>query len=129
MWEVGGATLSAIGLSLLIGLLGYVDGMTYAKWQYSISPNAVISVLSAFTKAVMLVPISSCLGQLKWNQTQQQPLHNFQVLDDASRGPWGSLSVFWKIRSPLAIMGATLTILSVALDLLLSRFFPFHPGM
>lgn len=88
-------------------------------WQYSISPNAVVSVISAFAKACMLVPVSSCLGQLKWNQSRQKSpksLYQFQVLDDASRGPWGSLFVFWKIGSPVAIMGAALTIFSVTLD-------------
>lgn len=118
-WEIGGAILSAVGIALLIIFLHFVDGMTYTRWQYSISPNAVVSVISAFAKACMLIPVSSCLGQLKWNQSRRKiakPLYHFQVLDDASRGPWGSLSVFWKTRSLLAIVGAALTILSVTLD-------------
>jgi Protein of unknown function (DUF3176). len=93
--------------------------MSYAKWQYSVSPNAVVSVITTCMKASMLVPLSACLGQLKWKQHAGEkltPLYSFHVLDQASRGPWGAMEVFWRIRSGLAIAGALLMVLSVAID-------------
>ncbi|KAL4893673.1 hypothetical protein BDV59DRAFT_176929 [Aspergillus ambiguus] len=93
--------------------------MQYASWQYSISPNSVVSVISAIAKAALLIPVSSCLGQLKWQQGSHQiatSLYHFHILDQASRGPWGAVEIFWRIRSPLAIAGASLMVLSIALD-------------
>ncbi|CAG8179993.1 unnamed protein product [Penicillium salamii] len=116
VWEICGAVLSIVCISLMIGFLVYIDGTLYAGWQYSISPNTVIAVISAFTKASMLAPISSCLGQLKWNKDDQKPLYHFQVLDQASRGPWGALEVFWTIKSGFAIAAAALTVMSLAVD-------------
>lgn len=118
-WEIGGAILSFICLGLLMGFLGYVGGMSYAKWQYYVSPNAVVSIITTFMKASMLVPLSACLGQLKWRQDAGEkptPLYSFHVLDQASRGPWGAMEGFWRIRSALAIAGAFLMVLSVAID-------------
>lgn len=119
VWEIGGSILSVICVALLMGFLAYVNGMAYASWQYTISPNAVVSVITAFAKAAMLIPVSSCLGQLKWRQGRHQKpmrLYHFYVLDQASRGPYGALEVFWTIGSTLAILGALLTVLSVAID-------------
>ncbi|KAI9929323.1 hypothetical protein ASPWEDRAFT_28805 [Aspergillus wentii DTO 134E9] len=118
-WEIGGAILSVVCIGLLFGFLGYVNGMAYERWEYSISPNAVVSVIAAFAKASMLIPVSACLSQLKWKQDRQErpmQLYHFHVLDQASRGPWGALEVFWRMKSTLPMAGAALTILAVALD-------------
>lgn len=67
----------------------------------------------------MLVPVSACLGQLKWNQVTHQPttsLYQFHVLDQASRGPWGAVQAFWRIKSAVTLAGASLVVLSIALD-------------
>lgn len=116
IWEICGALFSIMCIALMIGFLAYLDQMPYASWQYSISPNTVIAIIAAFAKASMLVPVSACLGQLKWKKDDQKPLYHFQVLDQASRGPWGALQVFWTIKSGFAIVAAALTILSLALD-------------
>ncbi|THC93339.1 hypothetical protein EYZ11_007195 [Aspergillus tanneri] len=118
-WEIGGAVFSVICVGLLMGFLGTVNGMPYAKYQYSVSPNAVVSIITMCIKGAMLILVSSCLGQVKWKQGQQQkpfPLYNFHVLDQASRGPWGAMEVFLRVRSILAIAGAILMVLSVAID-------------
>lgn len=118
-WEIGGSNLSVICIALLMGFLAYVNGMAYGSWQNTVSPNAVVSVITAFAKAAMLFPVSSCLGLLKWGQKgHQRPvrLYHFHVLDQASRGPYGALEVFWTIGSASAILGSLLTVLSVAID-------------
>ncbi|KAJ5982080.1 hypothetical protein N7451_012180 [Penicillium sp. IBT 35674x] len=56
-WEIAGALVSVVCITLLIGFLVYVNGRTYSSWQYSISPNAVVSILAAFAKAATLRPI------------------------------------------------------------------------
>lgn len=117
LWEIGGATLSNICIALLIAFLKYVDRTAYASWEYRLSPNAIISIIMTIAKAAMLVPVSACLSQLKWNQYQvQKPLYNMQILDQASRGPLGAFEVLWNVTPNLATVGALLMILSVAID-------------
>ncbi|KAI1121392.1 hypothetical protein F5Y10DRAFT_288501 [Nemania abortiva] len=91
-WEIGGSLLSIISVGLLIPVLTLVDNKPIEAWPYSIRPNSCISVLTTIAKTAMMVPISSCLGQLKWDHFQYHPnpLDHLRFYDDASRGPWGS---------------------------------------
>ncbi|CAG8159618.1 unnamed protein product [Penicillium salamii] len=127
IWEILGAIFSVVCIGLLVGFLFYVN-MTYAKWQYSISPNSVISVISAFAKASMLIPVTACLGQLKWSRDSEQrprPLFHIHALDQASRGPWGALGIFWTIKSGLTMAAAALVILSVGIDPFMQQILTF----
>jgi hypothetical protein len=119
VWEIASATSSVICIALLMGFLAYINGASYEDWQYHISPNAVVSVIATAAKAAMIIPVSSCLGQIKWNQYRSHthtPLYHMQVLDQASRGPWGACEVLWTVTPGLATAGAILMILSVAID-------------
>lgn len=71
-WEVICAIVSLICTALLIGFLASVNGKRYDDWQYTIAPNTVVSIVAAFSKAAMLVPVSACIGQLKWSKRGQQ---------------------------------------------------------
>ncbi|KAJ5579600.1 uncharacterized protein N7459_005585 [Penicillium hispanicum] len=118
-WETAGAVVGIICMAVLIGFLKYLDGSFYDDWKYRASPNAVASVIVTVAKAALMVPVSSCLGQLKWNHNEYHkptPLYHMQVLEQASRGPWGALEVFWTIRPSLATLGAVLMIIAVAID-------------
>ncbi|RMJ26742.1 hypothetical protein PHISP_02396 [Aspergillus sp. HF37] len=117
IWEVGGATLSIVCIALLIGFLVYVNGSPYPDWQYQASPNTVVSIIVTIAKTALLVPVSSCLSQLKWTQYRTpKPLYHMHVLDQASRGPCGALEALWVLTPSLATAGAILTILALAVD-------------
>ncbi|CAG8233233.1 unnamed protein product [Penicillium salamii] len=116
VWEVGAGIHSAICVSCLVGFLAYVDGKTYDGWQYGVSPNAIVATITAIAKGASLVAVSSCLSQLKWNRYQvPTPLFDLQAMDQASRGPWGSLNALWTVTPGLATVGALLMVSSVAL--------------
>ncbi|KAL3486788.1 hypothetical protein BJX62DRAFT_241663 [Aspergillus germanicus] len=101
-WEFGAALLSITGLALLIGFLAKVHGTSYGSWQYTTSPNTVVAIITAITKAALLVPILTCLSQLKWNLYKRPAkLSHMQTLDQSSRGPWGSLILLWESISGL----------------------------
>lgn len=88
VWEIGSVTLAVVGLVLLVIFLVKINGTPYANWRYTASPNTVVSIIVTVTKAALLVPVSSCLGQLKWNLFQNSaPLYHMQAIDEASRGP------------------------------------------
>lgn len=121
-WEICSATVAVLGIVLLVGFLVKIDGTPYAKWQYTVVPNTVISIIMTISKAALLVPVSACLGQLKWNLYRRStPLEYMQTIDEASRGSWGSLQVLWRVISGsrmgiLTCSGAFLTLIALAID-------------
>ncbi|KAJ5933900.1 hypothetical protein N7454_006229 [Penicillium verhagenii] len=118
-WEWASEALSFLSLALLTSFLLCVNGASYTKWQYPISPNTVVSVIAAAVKASLLVPVASCLGQMKWTKKSNntaKTLHHLQQLDEASRGPWGSLCLISTTKPSLATIGSILTILAFAID-------------
>ena len=127
VWEIGGSVLGVISLALLVAFLTKINGTAYDRWQYSISPNTVVSVITTIGKAAILVPVSACLSQLKWNRYRRaNRLSDLQALDEASRGAWGSIALFWSIRPCLATMGAVLTVLAVAIDPFSQQIIAIH---
>jgi hypothetical protein len=127
VWETGGSALGIISLALLVAFLAKIDGTAYNRWQYSISPNTVVSVITTIGKAAILVPVSACLSQLKWNRYRRvNRLSDLQALDEASRGAWGSTVLFWSMRPSLATIGALLTVLAVAIDPFSQQIIAIH---
>ena len=92
-WEIGSVALSLTCMALLVSMLLKSDGMELEKWDMPIQPNSLIAVLTTVAKTAMMVPVASCLSQLKWRHFtggSTDSLYALQVFDDASRGPWGS---------------------------------------
>ena len=80
-------------------LLKQQDTHPFPQWPSSMTLNAVISALATLAKALMAVPVAACLGQLKWDrfgQNSSVPIAEFESLDDASRGTWGSIKLLVK---------------------------------
>ncbi|KAJ5520474.1 hypothetical protein N7463_000927 [Penicillium fimorum] len=132
-WEIGSVTLAVVGLVLLVAFLVTINNTPYATWKYTVSPNTIVSIIVTITKAAVLVAVSSCLGQLKWNLFQNPaPLYHIQVIDQASRGPWGSLEVllrgiFGSKTGSLTYIGAFLTVLALAVDPFAQQILTFPP--
>jgi hypothetical protein len=77
---------------IILSVLAHFDGKEIPQWKLGITINAFISILSGFAKSALLLPTAEALGQLKWNWFSKKPrtMMDFEVLDSASRGPWGS---------------------------------------
>lgn len=133
LWEIGSAALSVCGISLLVGFLLWINDTRYASWQYTISPNAVVSVMMTITEGAMLVAVSACLSQLKWTHySRPTPLYTMQEIDEASRGSWGSLQLFYKLLRKtnvgcFLLLGASMRLLSLAIDPFTQQILSF-PG-
>ena len=75
------------------------DGKELPKWKLNITINAFISIFSGFAKSALLLPTAEALGQLKWNWfTKEKKMMDFEVMDSASRGPWGSLVLLGRTK-------------------------------
>ncbi|PLB44450.1 hypothetical protein P170DRAFT_513631 [Aspergillus steynii IBT 23096] len=117
VWEIASETVSIVCLALLIVFLVWVDGSSYTKWQYHISPNSIVSIMATIARAALLVPVSACIGQLKWvHSSTSRELYRLQTLDEASRGPWGSLGLLVTTKPSLASVGSILMVLALAID-------------
>ena len=68
-------------------------------FSVNITLNTLISILSTISKAALLLPVSACISQLKWQwyHRSHRPLDDIDTFDKASRGPWVSLQLSWKI--------------------------------
>ncbi|KAI0196220.1 hypothetical protein EV127DRAFT_331245 [Xylaria flabelliformis] len=120
--------LSWITIIALVALVAKIDGICLSSWTAPVSPNTVISILAAIARAPLGFTISSCIGQLKWNwfRKRADSLITFDRLDDASRGPWGSLwLIIWVKASHWVAIGAAIVIALLAFEPFLQAILSF----
>jgi hypothetical protein len=83
--------------SVMVGLLANYDGRPVFTW-YNITLNTRISTLSVAMKALILFPAAECIGQWKWIllYRSRRTLIDFELIDQASRGPLGCFNLVWR---------------------------------
>jgi hypothetical protein len=120
-WEFAAPAFSLICSAGMVTVLALYQDKSLSKWNFvfDISLNTLIATLSTLSRTALLVPITSCISQLKWIHLVDSPrsLSEVQVFDDASRGPWGAFGLIWKLRfkTKLAAWGSIITILTLAM--------------
>ena len=124
--EITSTILSLVAFTGLILILGHCDGHPQEDWLYNhLTLNGLVALLSTITRATLLVPVTSAVSQGKWVRfcpTRQKPtkgqrLSDLGIIDEASRGAWGSLLLLWKMRGHhLVTVGAVLIVLLLAFD-------------
>ncbi|KAI6087467.1 hypothetical protein F4821DRAFT_277688 [Hypoxylon rubiginosum] len=119
-WELGAIFVGVTSIATIVIFLSQVGETALATWDYPIQPNTVISILTTIGKSSMMIPIASCLGQSKWARLRRPTkLKELQILDEASRGPWGSLVLLFNIESwgaTIACCLGVVTILALAFE-------------
>jgi hypothetical protein len=112
--------LSATCMAGIVGMLIYYKDERIPNWPLGLTLNAYISVLSKVASASLLLPVSEALGQLKWSWFQgdnSKKMWDFEIFDNASRGPWGSLLLLVRTKGrSMAALGAAVTLFALALD-------------
>jgi cellulose synthase/poly-beta-1,6-N-acetylglucosamine synthase-like glycosyltransferase len=120
LWEILSIIFSSLCFVLTLVLLKVFDQKPLPQFAYGITLNAIISILTAFSKSALLVAVAGAISQLKWRwyqNTKGRSVLDTQLFDDASRGPWGSLILLVTPHSwSLVSMGALVTILALAFD-------------
>lgn len=114
---------SAICMAAIIGVLVHLQDDKLSNWtlekRTGLTLNAYISILSKMAGASLVLPVSEALGQLKWNWFLQnsKQMWDFEIFDNASRGPWGSFLLLVRTKGrALAALGAIITLCLMALD-------------
>ncbi|KAI0975235.1 hypothetical protein F4678DRAFT_469863 [Xylaria arbuscula] len=129
MWEYLALVLSSISLTAMIAVLASIHETHLSHWKAPVSPNTLVSILAAVTRAPLGFAISSCIAQAKWNWFRKRPdsLLAFDRIDDASRGPWGSFwLVVWVKASHWVAIGAVVTIALLAFEPFLQAIISFN---
>ncbi len=75
----------------IVVVLSELEGKVLPEMRFGLTPNAIISLLATFMELLLLSPVHSAIGQIKWLRAlRQQPMDDFRVIDRATRSPWGS---------------------------------------
>jgi hypothetical protein len=66
-WECAAAVLSLVCVAIVVILLSMYHNKTLDSWQfvYDISLNTLVALLSTISRTALLVPVASCISQLK----------------------------------------------------------------
>lgn len=114
---------SAVCMGAIIGVLIYLRNDALSKWTLAekthLTLNTYISILSKMAGAALILPVSEALGQLKWSWflEHSKQMWDFEIFDNASRGPWGSMLLLLRTKGrALAAIGAMIMLCSLALD-------------
>jgi hypothetical protein len=114
---------SAICMGAIIGVLIFLKDDSLSKWTLAektgLTLNTFISILSKMAGAALILPVSEALGQLKWSWflENSKQMWDFEIFDNASRGPWGSMLLLLRTKGKaLAALGAMIMLCSLALD-------------
>ncbi|PSR79089.1 hypothetical protein BD289DRAFT_442963 [Coniella lustricola] len=101
-------------LTAIIATLAHFNNVQQPQWAYSINLSTLIALLATILRSMLMQVVESVTGQLKWEWLQSsRPLSHIQALDDATRGPWGSIRLLFTIpRLNWISLGATITIAS-----------------
>ena len=107
LWEVTSLVIAIGAHFSMIALLGVYNNMRVSSWTKPWTLNSNISLMITIVKGAALIPVASCLGQLKWRRfkvgSQWRELRDLEYFDGASRGSLGSLRLlvrlrFWYVR-------------------------------
>ena len=119
-YELLSMVVSVGALLAIVAVLFAFDGKPMTRWKAIAQPNTVVSALSTLAKSSMLMVVGQALGQLKWQHFERRPrrLMEFEIFENASRGPWGALDFLYRIRwrAIAGSTGAIITVLAVAMD-------------
>ena len=99
-------------------LLTYYNNKPVFDW-HGVRLNAIVSIMTTISKALLAFVLDECLGQAKWIwlSRQRQPLNDLNVIDQASRGPLGCCKILRRsIARSFISIGAITIILSTAMD-------------
>ena len=99
LFEVLCIILSMACLIAVAVVLHSFDGHPVPTWHYGITLNAIISLLASVATFSLIVPITASLSQFKWLWFRgSRSLTDFEMIEDASRGPVGSILLLLRWR-------------------------------
>ncbi|KAF6802931.1 hypothetical protein CSOJ01_11256 [Colletotrichum sojae] len=113
--ELASLVLSLVFFAIIVVVLDRFNGRDLPTWPLKITLNSFLSLFTTLTKAAMLVPVCAAISHLQWVwfRGRGKSLYDFYLIDQASRGAWGSVVLLWRFRlQHLVACGAFLVAIS-----------------
>lgn len=112
-------TFSVLCLAAIVLVMAVYDQKSRPIMPYGVTLNAIVSTLATASKSFLICAVAGAMSQLKWCwfTTKDHKLQDMQTLDDASRGPMGSLAMLFSFAwMRLVSIGALITVLAATFD-------------
>ena len=120
--EVAALTVSFAFLVETTIILRYYNGNPVSRLPLGLTLNTMLALLAAGSKSSLIFSVAATMSQSKWcwlrtERGGRRRLHHLQVVEEASRGPLGSVMLLMgHTKTSLLYMGAVITILSLAYE-------------
>lgn len=117
--EAFAIAFSAACLVLVAIVLRFFDGRANPQFPTGITLNAIVSILATFSRSSLLFAVTATVGQAKWCWFRSRPrnLQDVQRLDEASRGPLGSVAMlFHQTVWSVTTLGALVIIFALGME-------------
>ncbi|KAH7117632.1 hypothetical protein B0J11DRAFT_570868 [Dendryphion nanum] len=127
-WELFTWMLGTISLITITSLLLWFRDAPVSAWKSKVQFSAIVAALAQVAQSALLVPVASCIGQMKWNLFSKTPRNtmDLEMYDMASRGPEGSVKLLLQLPPPLVTLGALVTILMLFLQIFIQQSSRIH---
>jgi hypothetical protein len=127
LWEIVSICFSVVCLACIILVLLIFDNKPIPSLPAGFTFNALVSLLATLSKAAMLVTVAACISQLKWHWFgKTRKMRDFEMFDQASRGPWGALFLIARTRSPWLVgLGAIITVVALGVEPFMQQIISF----
>ncbi|KAI6778012.1 uncharacterized protein J7T54_007409 [Emericellopsis cladophorae] len=119
-----GEILLAIGLFVaLVIILDTYNGKRLPQWPLGLTLNTIVALLATLCRSIIILPVAEGISQFKWNWfvTGKRPIKDLLIFDQASRGPWGSLRLLFRLHGrllPLSHVAALVLVSGLATSFL-----------
>lgn len=91
LWEWIAWLIALLAIAAIVGVLVAFDNKSVPDWPWGITLGALVSVLATVATVGLAEPLAAGLGQARWLwYTEERRLADFELVDNASRGPVGS---------------------------------------
>ncbi|KAH6636796.1 hypothetical protein F5144DRAFT_601512 [Chaetomium tenue] len=116
-------------MAAIVAILVTTMDRPASEWNFYFSISATLALLAMTAKSTAAIGVGACISQYKWLYFKRAPrkLTDLDLLEEASRGPLGSLILLARRPMGLASIGAIVTLLALALDVFVQQMVQLNP--
>jgi len=98
-------------------------------WQFFLSIPATVALFGTALKSTAAFAVGGCVSQYKWLHFRASPrkLVDLDLIEEAGRGPLGSLVLLARRPMGLASIAAAVTLLALALETFVQQTVQLNP--
>ncbi|KAF4876835.1 hypothetical protein CGCSCA1_v003955 [Colletotrichum siamense] len=128
--EILWCIISLVAFVALVLVLKEFNQKPLPRWPSGITLNTIIAALSTIARTAFLIPVSEGLSQSKWAwfKKKPRPLTDFDMFDQASRGPWGSIGLLVRTKGWIVGIVSALLLTSAIATSTLTQFTVTYPS-